>query len=449
MTGKHDPAAPPECSRVGRWLLQAHPFLFSAYCIAAAFSTYFCMYAFRKPFTAGTFAGEQWLGFDYKVVLVTTQVAGYTLSKFIGIKVVSEMSARYRAVAIAVLILIAEAALLLFAVTPPPYNFVWLFVNGLPLGMVFGLVLGYLEGRRFTEALSAGLCASFIVSSGVVKSIGQYLVKDLGVSEYWMPVATGAIFLPLMAISVWALAQIPPPDPRDEALRTRRVPMDGSARLSFFKRHWLGLCCLLLIIVMLTIVRSIRDDFGVEIWQQLGFEKEPEVFAQSEFWVMVGVTLINALVIVIPSNRRAFLGSLGIMGLGFGIVGCALTGHYQNLLSPFAFMVLLGLGMYIPYVAFHTTIYERMMAAFREPGTIAYLMYLSDSLGYLAYVLLIIVNSTVGDEARNQVNYLQLLNWTSLIVAAVSLVICLLLAFYYQRTLPAESHAAVPRPEES
>ena len=36
---------------------------------------------------------------------------------------------------------------------------VWLFVNGLPLGMVFGLVIGFLEGRKVTEALSAGpLC---------------------------------------------------------------------------------------------------------------------------------------------------------------------------------------------------------------------------------------------------------------------------------------------------
>ena len=31
--------------------------------------------------------------------------------------------------------------------------------------MVFGLVLAYLEGRKLTESLAAGLCASFIISS--------------------------------------------------------------------------------------------------------------------------------------------------------------------------------------------------------------------------------------------------------------------------------------------
>ena len=60
----------------------------------------------------------------------THQVSGYTISKFIGIKLVSEISAKYRAVSIVGLIAIAELALLLFAVTPAPWNGVWLFVNG-------------------------------------------------------------------------------------------------------------------------------------------------------------------------------------------------------------------------------------------------------------------------------------------------------------------------------
>jgi uncharacterized membrane protein len=67
-------------------------FLFGAYCIVAAFGTYFCMYAFRKPFAAGTYADLEFAGMNYKILLIITQVAGYTLSKFIGIKVISEMT---------------------------------------------------------------------------------------------------------------------------------------------------------------------------------------------------------------------------------------------------------------------------------------------------------------------------------------------------------------------
>ena len=185
--------SPRQPSWITRKLSEADPWTFSVYCIVAAFTTYFCMYAFRKPFTAATYENAYVWGIGLKTVLVAAQVSGYTISKFLGIKFVSELPARYRAAAILVLIGIAEIALFLFAITPAPYNAFWLFVNGLPLGMVFGFVLAFLEGRRLTEALSAGLCASFIISSGVVKSVGQSLIQNWNVSEFWMPFCDGPV----------------------------------------------------------------------------------------------------------------------------------------------------------------------------------------------------------------------------------------------------------------
>ena len=40
----------------------------------ASFSTYFCMYAFRKPYTAATYDQIEVFGLDYKEVLILTQV---------------------------------------------------------------------------------------------------------------------------------------------------------------------------------------------------------------------------------------------------------------------------------------------------------------------------------------------------------------------------------------
>jgi hypothetical protein len=59
-----------------------------------------------------------------------------------------------------------------------PYNVSFLFLNGLPLGMVWGAVFSFLEGRRFTELLGAGMASSFIASSGIVKATGRTLVVD-------------------------------------------------------------------------------------------------------------------------------------------------------------------------------------------------------------------------------------------------------------------------------
>ncbi len=53
-------------------------------------------------------------------------------------------------------------------------------------------------------------------------------------------------------------------------------------------------------------------------------------------------------------------------------------------------MVLIGFGVYIPYVAIHTTVFERLIAVTKEKANIGFLMYLADSVGYTGYILLIL-----------------------------------------------------------
>ena len=77
-----------------------HSWKFVTHCIVAAFGTYFCMYAFRKPFAVGMYQGYELWGIDYKIVLVISQVLGYTLSKFTGIKIIAEMAPQRRISAI-------------------------------------------------------------------------------------------------------------------------------------------------------------------------------------------------------------------------------------------------------------------------------------------------------------------------------------------------------------
>ena len=144
-------------SKITQWLQNQHQVVFSLYTTLVAFSTYACMYAFRKPFTVAAFEGVNLWGLELKTVFIISQIFGYTLSKFMGIKVVSEMTPQKRARTILFLIGLAEIALLLFWLSPLPYKVLFIFFNGLPLGMVWGLVFAYLEGRKNTELLGAGL----------------------------------------------------------------------------------------------------------------------------------------------------------------------------------------------------------------------------------------------------------------------------------------------------
>jgi len=169
--------------------------LLSVYAAICSFCVYFCMYAFRKPFTAAGFEGIKFLSIDYKVWLVTAQVIGYMLSKFYGIKFISSMKGEKRATTIVKLILFSWLSLLLFAISPAPYNILFLFLNGFPLGMVWELVFSFLEGRRATEFMGAVLSISFIFSSGVVKSVWKINCVGLGIHR-----RCGCLLLPAVCL---------------------------------------------------------------------------------------------------------------------------------------------------------------------------------------------------------------------------------------------------------
>ena len=150
-------------SRFSSWLSDAPSWQFSVYAMCWAFATYFCMYAFRKPFGAATFEGLEFLwGINLKTAFVIGQIIGYTLSKYYGCKYCSEIGRNQQAKALVLMIVIAEAALLGFALLPGNLKVLAIFINGLPLGMVWGLVSRYLEGRKTAELLFAGLSCSYI-----------------------------------------------------------------------------------------------------------------------------------------------------------------------------------------------------------------------------------------------------------------------------------------------
>jgi len=365
--------------------------------LLAAFGTYFCMYMFRKPFTAAAFDVETGWGIGLKFLLVASQVAGYTVSKFIGIKVVSELPPRYRALGIIGLIAMAELALVLFAIVPAPWNAACLFMNGLPLGMVFGLVLGFLEGRRLTEALASGLCASFILADGVAKSVGKWLLGQ-GVDQFWMPAAAGGMFLPLLGLLTWMLSGVARPDHGDVAARSERSEMTAAERWALFSKHSTGLVGIIILYLLVTVLRSLRADFQPEIWKGLGEDAEPSVFTTTELWVGAIVLMVNGSLVMMRSNRAAFYASLGICAAGLCWMLAVVACRRGGMVGPFGYMVMIGLGLYLPYVAIHTTVFERLLATTRDKGTSSYLLYLADSFGYLGYVAVLLAKGFLSRQ---------------------------------------------------
>jgi len=377
-------------SMVHSWLKQSSPSVLVIYTCIAAFSAYCCMYAMRKPFTAAAYSGLEWQGTQFKIVLVVSQVLGYALSKFIGIRVISSMRPQHRAVWLIALLGTALLALLGFAVTPFPYNALWLFVNGLPLGMIWGLVFSYLEGRRSTELLTAAISINFIISSGFVKSVGKWLLDVQGVSEFWMPFVTGLIFVPPLFLSVVALSLIKQPSAADKALRSERLPMTSTQRRELWIRYAPGFVLLIGAYLVLTILRDLRDNFAVEIWTELGYGSQPAILTTAELPVAAITLLGLGILMVVKENFKALqINHLLTIACGLLLAACTFLFQQQRI-SPVLWMISTGVALFIPYIIFNGILFDRILAAFKESGNVGFLMYVADAIGYLGSVVILL-----------------------------------------------------------
>ena len=99
------------------------------YAALMAFGTYVFIFGFRKSFTVCTFDGITIGPIAFKTALVISQMLGYLLAKFYGIRFISSMQKLDRYKIIFVLTGIAWLAWLLFAIVPAPYNVVFLFAG--------------------------------------------------------------------------------------------------------------------------------------------------------------------------------------------------------------------------------------------------------------------------------------------------------------------------------
>jgi MFS family permease len=358
------------------------------------FLTYAMVYGFRKPFTVATYenVAPVW-GIAYKSCLVISQVLGYMLSKFYGIRFIAELKRIGRGKLIILLVLISWIALLFFAITPAPYNIFFLFVNGFPLGLIWGIVFSFVEGRKATDFIGAALAVSFIFSSGFVKTITGLLQLQFGTTDFWLPFVAGAVFLVPLLLFLWLLEKIPMPSDVDKSLRTERKAMPEAERKNFLSNFFPGLLTLVIIYVFLTLFRDIRDNFAADMWVEMGFRNQPEKFVQTEVPTTIIVLVLIAAMIYIRNNFNALMVSHLIIGVGFLLAGTSSLLFLQGILPPFYWMTLVGLGLYMGYIPFNCVLFERMIATFRYAGNVGFLMYLADSYGYLGSVAVMLVKS--------------------------------------------------------
>ncbi|MBU2912929.1 MULTISPECIES: DUF5690 family protein [Reichenbachiella] len=384
-----------------------------------AFSTYSCMYAFRKAFSVGVFADVTYLGLEFKSLLIIAQALGYMFSKFIGIKFISELKKSQRAWLILALIGFAELALVLFAFIPAPYNFWCLFLNGLPLGMIWGIVFSYLEGRSSTEILGAILSISFIMASNLCKSVAQWLIINLSVSEYHMPYIVGLIFTVPLLVSVYLLNKMPEPTEEDKAERMARVPMDAASRRTSLKSIGGLMLVMVLSYMMLTIFRDLRSNYASDIWLALGFAEEPSIYLSTSIPSTIIVLIVMSSIFLIRDNFKALLAIQLIILVGYVTIALSTFGMEQKVVSGSLWVIMIMTGVYLAYIPFNCFVFERVIPVFKISGAnIGFLMYIADAFGYLGSVGVLLFKNFYSPN----VDWLDFIVQSAYVVAVIGIV---------------------------
>ena len=356
------------------------------YAAVTVFLTFTMVFGFRKSFTVATFDGLTVAGYSYKTILVICQMLGYMLAKFYGIKYISELKRHGRGQIIMLLTVIAWLSWLFFALVPAPYNIIFLFINGFPLGMLWGVVFSYVEGRRSTDFIGATLAVSFIFASGFVKTVGAWLMLNFGITEFWVPFYTGLVFAAPLLLFVYLIEKIPSPDDKDIAYRMARVPMLAQDRKNFIRIFLPGLIACILIYAFATIFRDMRDNFSAEMWKEMGFFDKPELFATTETPITIIILLLIGSMVLIKDSFKALMLSHFFIGLGFSIAGLSSYLFINQNMPPIWWMTLVGLGLYMVYIPFNSVFFDRLIAAFKHTGNVGFLIYLADSFGYVGSV---------------------------------------------------------------
>jgi MFS family permease len=399
------------------------------YLAVVIFFTYASIFAFRKPFTVASFDGLKFWNVSYQTLLIISQVVGYMISKFYGIKFISELKRHGRWKTSLLMVGIAWMSLLLFAIVPAPFGMICFLINGFTLGFMWGVIFSYVEGRRVTDFIGVVLAVSFIFAGGFSRSIGKWLLLDWNITEYWMPFATASLFVIPLVIFYALLEKAPFPDNDDVAERTVRLPMNQSDRKKFLQQFSAGVVAFVIIYLLLTIMRDLRDNYMANMWTELGYGGNASVFAKTETITSLVVLAVIGMLVFVRKNMKAFRIIHVLLIVGFLLTGITSFLFRQSMLDGALWMQLTGLGLYISYVLFNSVFFERLLASFSIAGNVGFLIYVADAWGYLGSISVMLTKELL----KLQLNWVSFYSQLVIVFAVVGVLASLFSLFYFNR----------------
>lgn len=403
------------------------------------FCLYTFMYAVRKPFSALTYENILVWGINVKIWMVLAQLLGYTLSKFYGIRLLGKIKREDRSIYLVCILSLATVPLFLLQHLPTPTWPLLMFFNGFPLGLVWGIVFSYVEGRKYTEFIGAMLACTFVFSSGWVKSFGLYLQRNLELNINQVPFFTAIIALIAAAIVIFILEKLPPPNSEDKLLRNDRKPLNPIEQRRFLRDHGSILIPFVIIYGIFTIMRDFRDNFSAEMLTENGAYSS-DVFINMELKVSLVLLCLVPLFSWIKNHQIALNTTTFSIILGILTSLTATFLFIQHQISIIGLLMFTGGGFYLGYILINISVMDRIVGFSRESGNSGFLIYIADSVGYLFSLII---------SSFALLNKIDSMKWTSLYLGLIIVGSCLIfllalsIPYQLQKTKQSHNHAEI------
>ena len=199
--------------------------------------------------------------------------------------------------------------------------------------------------------------------------------------------------------------------------------MTKEDKRNVLKEFGFGIVCFVLMYSLLVTMRDFRDNFSVEIWKEIGGEWDKTIFSKTE--LITGLIVLGAIgcLSLIRSNIKGFWATQWLIALGILLSGTSTLLFQTGLLTPFWWILLIGMGLFLAYIPIQVALFERLIAIFKIKANAGFFIYICDAIGYLGSVGLLLYKEFFMKDlswAKVMMRFSYVLTGTCLLVLVLS-----------------------------
>ena len=144
--------------------------------------------------------------------------------------------------------------------------------------------------------------------------------------------------------------------------------MTDEDKKSALKEYGFPVLCILICYALLIVGRDFRDNFTIEIWNEISVGWVSSVLSKTEMITGFIVLIVVASLAFIKNNLIGFRMTNLVIFTGVVMSGVSSFLFEMHLISGFYWMLTIGTGMFLAFTVIQSALFDRMIASVPDQG---------------------------------------------------------------------------------